>query len=168
MVACVTQHGNKNRRWNRSWTGPGKRTNTHYPTALIKLAADTVSSSVKLDSFSFNNSLAGVIYKSGPEPQLPDASVVTMATAGAQKRLAELFAVEDMDAVLDAGLRPSRGLPPQREMLWRLDQLQDSVARLGEEHPELAAHSNEVNSILLDEMKNQTMLKMNLDALLAG
>lgn len=127
-----------------------------------------MSSSVKLDSFSFNNSLAGVLYKSGPEPQLPDASVVAMPTARAQKRLAELFAVHDIFAFIDAELRPSRGLPPQREMLWRLDQLQDSVARLGEEHPELAAHSNDVNSILFDEMKNQTMLKMNLDALLAG
>jgi hypothetical protein len=127
-----------------------------------------VNAPLKLDSFSFNNGLAGVFYKSGPEPDLPDAGTLTVAQSREQARLSELFAVQDIAAFIDAGLRPPRGLPPQREMLWRLDELQESLARLGEDHPDLAEQSNAVNAVLLDEMKNQAMLKMNLDALLAG
>jgi hypothetical protein len=127
-----------------------------------------VSSPLKLDSYSFNNSLAGVTYKSGPEPQLPDGGVLTVAHAREPARLPELFAVDNIDGFVDASLRPPRGLPPQREMIWRLDELQESVARLGEEHFELGDLSNAVNAVLLDEMKNHTMLKLIRDALLAG
>lgn len=122
----------------------------------------------RADAFSFSNSLASVMHKAGSDLELPDAGTLTIAQSREPSRLDELYSARDLTAFENSAIRPPHGLPPQGEMIWRLDALQARVAELGEHHAELAALSNEVNQVLLEEMKNRSALKLFQEAVLAG